>query len=493
MVNIRSLSGLYSGTKSLFKIGEAKLPTFIKAPERALNVELFKIDKGGVHFKDMYVFRDADGSIVRKYIVKTKNTFRTIDYDKTTLFDVDRFDYGRNGMDMLANGDKSRSVNTTIERFKTSQNVSETIKVPFDYERGVFLHNNPENHTFIRDIARERTVTSSVSDIGSGANPVVSQTTFKQSLNNNMITETSEFAEYSKGKAPRWFKASREYTAPKGTYKRDINDFDGVKDELVIKPNSQSITASSGIPTKTDDPYLFLRLHTNKKQFCSEAEPIVARKIGFRDINVDPAYYESIDPKNHKLIVEELKAYGKTPTVNFSPRTDVNAWVSYEDFVLPFFAGRGDTRKYIQMADSLHNPLNRHTERIFTLAHESQHILDGRRLMRAKMPIGNNIHLDEKGWLVWEEAGIPMQNSISPNAIGALGGWIKPAKAEYAEVQKLRDAITTYGKDCMTAVGHDNNFLEVVADREAHKILADYNATFDIHKHFPNITRWQLG
>lgn len=497
VIGFKSLSGLYSGTKNLFKIGETKLPRFIQAPDRALNVEVFNINKSGSHYKDMYVFRDGNGEIVRKYIVKQKGCHNS-GYNKHSLYDVDKFDYGRNEMDCLANGNRSRGVDLTIERLKTQQNVTDEVKVPFDYETGRFVLEKPEPHTFIRDVGIERTVTSRVSDRCTGANPVVSKTVFNQAIKGDSITEISKIEEYSKGKAPKWFRAVREYCSPKGTYKRGINDFNGIAGELVIKPNSVSISASKGLPTITDDPYLFLRLHTNKKQFCSEAEPIIARKVGFKKTNSDPEYYRHMVPKSHanddlyKVIAEEVEAYGKTPHIVFTPLRNVNGSVDSEDMIRPFCAAYGSKYKTIHIADEP-NPFYKHSSRVHTLAHESQHLLDGRRMILAQMPIGNNVRFDKNGYLVWNELSFGTLNSISPYAAESLGGWIKPTSPEYAEIKKLREAYLNYGVDRKTEHGYYNNFLEINADNKAKEIVKDYENAFDVKKYFPNLTNWQLG
>ena len=59
-INIKSLSGLYTGTKNLFKVGETTLPKYIDVPSGAVNIELFNINKAGNPFKDMYVFKDKE-------------------------------------------------------------------------------------------------------------------------------------------------------------------------------------------------------------------------------------------------------------------------------------------------------------------------------------------------------------------------------------------------------------------------------------------------
>lgn len=495
-IRFKSLSGLYTGTKSLFKIGETSLPKFIQAPERAINVELFNISKGGIHFKDMYVFRDKSGDIVRKYIVRPK--VKINHGDNLSLFDVDKFDYGRNGMDVLANGNKTRGVDTTIERIRTRQNVTENLSYPFDYTTGRTIVEKPETHTFVRDIGIERTVTSRISDRGTGFNPVVSKTVFNQSLDEGIVKETSEIAEYTKGSAPKWFKFSREYMPPKGTHKKvlyDLGNMDGILDSnFTVNPISTTITASRGIPTKTDDPYLFLRLHTNKQQFCLEAEPIIARKVGFKDTRPTLEYYRNNTNGIPEHIEEEILAYGRTPKVKFAPkRHDCNGFVDPEVMVRPFFNGGNSNFCILTIADAISNPFTKHTGRVHTLAHESQHLLDGRRMMLAQMPIGNNVRI-ENGSMVWEELALGNARcSISPQAVGVMGGWIKPTKPEYAEIIKLREAYLRYGVDKKTTQGYENNFLEINANRKAKEIVEDYEKTFDIHKFFPNLTKWQLG
>ena len=115
-ISFKSLSGLYTGTKSLFKIGETSLPKFIQAPERAINVELFNISKGGTPFKDMYVFRDKSGNIVRKYIVKQPKVLAE-DFERTTTRRlVDRYDYETNSMNGLVTEDSTRHVDLTLGR-----------------------------------------------------------------------------------------------------------------------------------------------------------------------------------------------------------------------------------------------------------------------------------------------------------------------------------------------------------------------------------------
>lgn len=494
-ISFKSLSGLYTGTKSLFKIGEAKLPKFIEAPKTALNVELFNISKEGTHFKDMYVFRDKAGNIVRKYIVKQPKV-QVKDWEhRVTRRLVDRFDYGRNTMDDLVSGNRTRHVDLTLDRRKTSQIVREETRIPFDYEQGKYIPENPEHYLSVRDVGIERTVTSKVSDKTTGANPVVSKTRFKQTLNGSTITETSEIAEYSKGNVPKWFRTIREYFAPKETYTKGINDFNGVKGELVIRPEYESVTASSSIPTRTNDPYLFLRLHTNKKQFCSEAEPIIARKVGFKKTNSDPAYYERIIPKRHetdtwpKAVAEKVEYQGRTPYIKFSQESDVGGYVNMSDMINL----EGDFYgKPIFIAEAVSNPFTKHTGRVHTLAHESTHLLDGRRMMLAQMPVGQQVKFDEIGAFTWE-AGLGQRSSLTPYEVEALGGWIKPTSPEYAEIKRLREAALKYGVDEKTAQGYKDNFLEIHANQKADEIVADYENTFDIKKYFPNLTKWQLG
>ena len=492
-ISFKSLSGLYTGTKSLFKIGETSLPKFIQAPERAINVELFNISKGGTPFKDMYVFRDKSGNIVRKYIVKQPKV-QAEDYaHRVTRRLVDRFDYGRNTMDDLVSGNRARHVNSSLERRKVRQIVREETRIPFDYEQGKYIPEKPEQYMSIRDVGTERTVTSKVSNMNTGDNPVVSKTIFKQSLNGSTITETSEIAEYSKGNVPKWFRAIREYSAPKETYTRGINDFNGVNGEFVIRPEYESITASSGVCTRTNDPYLFLRLHTNKKQFCSEAEPIIARKVGFK--KTDPAYYERTIPKRHetdsnpKAIAKKIEYQGRTPYIKFTQDSDIGGYVRMDDMIRL----EGDYYgKPIFIAEAVSNPFTKHTGRVHTLAHESQHLLDGRRMMLAQMPIGAQVKFDAIGDFTWE-VGLCERNHLSSYEVEALGGWIKPTSPEYAEIKKLREAALKYGVDEKTAQGYKDNFLEVHANQKADEILADYENTFDIKKYFPNLTKWQLG
>ncbi len=497
-INFKSLSGLYTGTKSLFKIGETSLPKFIQAPERAINVELFNISKGGTPFKDMYVFRDKSGNIVRKYIVKQPKVLAE-DFERTTTRRlVDRYDYGTNSMNGLVTEDSTRHVDLTLERLKTHQVVREETRIPFDYEQGKYLPENPEHYIRVRDVGTERTVTSKVSDKGIGANPVVSKTVFKQSLNGNTITETSEIAEYSKDKVPKWFKAIREYFIPKGTYTKGIHDFEGVNGELVIRPEYKILSASEGISTRINDPYLFLRLHTNPKQFCSEAEPIIARKVGFIKTNPDLAYYEKTVPKRHanddwyKYVAEEVEYYGKTPNIRFSNQRGKGGYVHHTDVIQAGRVSGTFREKPIYMAEAVSNPINRHGTRVHALAHESTHLMDGRRMILAQMPVGENISFDKLGYYSWEN-GFMDRSSISPYAVDALGGWIKPNSREYAEIKKLHDAATRYEVDVNTIAGYENNFLERHANQKADEILADYENTFAIKKHFPNLTIWQLG
>ena len=494
-INFKSLSGLYTGTKSLFKVGEAKLPKFIEAPKTALNVELFDISKEGTHFKDMYVFRDKAGNIIRKYIVKEPKVLADDFKHKTTRCLVDRFDYGRNGMDRLVTEDNTRRVGLTLDRRKTHQIVREETRIPFDYKQERYIPENPEHYLSVRDVGIERTVTSKISDKTTGANPVVSKTRFKQALNGNTITETSEIAEHSNGNVPKQFRAIREYSAPKGTYTRGINDFNGVNGELVIRPDYESITASSSIPTKTNDPYLFLRLHTNKKQFCSEAEPIIARKVGFKKTNSDPAYYERIIPKRHetdtwyKEVAKKVEYQGRTPYIQFSQESDVGGYVAMRDMINLEGNLYG---KPIFIAEAVSNPFTKHTDRIHTLAHESTHLLDGRRMMLAQMPIGQEVKFDKTGAFTWE-TGLFERSSLTSYEAEALGGWIKPTSPEYAEIKRLREATLKYGVDETTSQGYKDNFLEIHANQKADEILADYKNTFELKKYFPNLTLWQLG
>ena len=499
MVNIKSLSGVYTGIKSLLQLSDAKLPRFIEAPKGAANVEISHINKLGKPFKDMYVFRDSQGNLIRKYMVKPAKVQIEDMSHKITQRRVDRFDYRELGGDWLLSGDNARTVEKTTERTLSRYKLREEIRTPFDFETGAYKVNEPEYYSHKIGLTSERNLTSKVSDIRTGNNPVISRTTFRQNVNDNTITETSTIGEYAQGKAPKWLKAIREYTKPRDVYGR--NGFEGVtptklnnnQTELYIKPEYESITTSQGIKLDKKDPYLFLRLHSDKKQFCSEAEPIIARKLGFVETN--PEYYRRIVPKRHEtdilpdMIAESVEQWGKTPNVKFNSNLDEMGNVDINSMVQSL---EGSVANYQSI--NIGNALNklRNGDRIETLAHESQHLLDGRRIILAKMPFGDNYRVDKYGYFTWDGAGAN-PDRISSYSVEALGGWIEKGTKEYDEVSKLKKALSTYGVDCQSANGYKNNLLEINAEEKAKKILEDYHNSFIAKKDFPNVTMFQMG
>ncbi len=499
MVNIKSLSGIYTGTKSLLKLSEAKLPRFIEAPKGAVNVEVFNINKLGEQFKDMYVFRDSQGKLIRKYMVKPAKVQADDMSHTVTQRKVDKFDYRELGGDWLLNGDITRTVEKTTERTLSRYKLREETRIPFDYETGTYKVNEPEYYMHKLGLVSERDLTSKVSDIRTGANSIISRTTFRQNVNGDTITETSMIGEYAHGKAPKWLKAIREYLKPSHAYGRD--GFEGVmptrlnrgQTELYINPEYESITSSNGIKLDKKDPYLFLRLHSDKKQFCSEAEPIIARKLGFKETN--PEYYRKSVPKRHEtdempdMIAESVEYWGRTPNVKFDSNLDEMGNVDLNAMVQSL-EGSIANHQSITIGNALNRLRN--GDRVETLAHESQHLLDGRRIILAKMPLGDNYRIDEYGYFTWNGAGA-CPDRISPFSVEALGGWIKKGTEEYNEVSKLKQALTTYGVDCQSASGYENSLLEINANSKATKILEDYYKSFVAQKDFPNVTMFQMG